>query len=227
MADRYLSTDAAAAEIGVDPETLRRWVRARKITPTMRTAGGHLRWHLEDIRTQLRNPPAAGEPMTEPAAPGPRPIVAAIVISDLGILLTQRNDGVPPWGFCTGKIEPGELPHAAAEREVMEETGLAVRAAVTIAERIHPKTKTPMSYVACNPTGATAITVADADELAAVEWVSLTRALELMQPPFTMYEPVQAYLARREHRQPVDVPAAGDAAGAAYDGFRAARGRKR
>jgi 8-oxo-dGTP pyrophosphatase MutT (NUDIX family) len=221
MANRYLSTDAAAAEIGVDPETLRRWVRAGRVTPTMRTAGGHYRWDVGDLRAKLRNPSPA-------AVQAPRPIAAAIVISDLGILLTQRNDGKPPWGFCTGKIEPGELAHAAAEREVMEETGLAVRAAVTIAERIHPKTQTPMTYVACHPTGSTGITVADADELAAVEWVSLTRALELMQPPFTMYEPVQAYLAKREHRQPAaDVATAGDAAGAAYGGFQTAvRGRK-
>lgn len=55
MAD-LVSTDAAAAEVGVDPETLRRWVRAGKVTPTLRTAGGQYRWDVDDLRRQLREP---------------------------------------------------------------------------------------------------------------------------------------------------------------------------
>lgn len=190
---KNVSTGDAARALDITRSTLLRWKKDGKVHPAGTTAGKHNRWNIDAIRKELR---AAAEAET-----GPRPIVAAIVISDLGILLTQRNDGVPPWGFCTGKIEPGELAHRAAEREVLEETGLAVRAAVTIAERIHPKTKTPMTYIACHPTRGTDVTVADADELAAVEWVSLDQADELMQPPFTMYEPVRAYLARRQDRQ--------------------------
>lgn len=196
---RNVPTAEAAQALNVTKSTLLRWMRAGMVTPVSTTVGGHHRWNVDELRRQLAAhiTEVTGEPVTEP---GPRPIVAAIVISDRGILLTKRNDGVPPYGFCTGKIEDGEIPHRAAEREVLEETGLHVRAGVTIAERIHPKTKTPMSYVACYPTDGTDIAVMDADELADVMWVSLAEALDLMQPPFTMYDPVRAYLARREGR---------------------------
>jgi hypothetical protein len=76
MADHYVSSDRAAADVGVDPETLRRWVRAGKVTPTMRTAGGHYRWNVDDLRRQLADTPhehehqaAAPEPV--PVKPGP------------------------------------------------------------------------------------------------------------------------------------------------------------
>src|SRR5207248_11239396 len=38
-----------------------------------------------------------------------------------GILITKRRDGVPPYGFLTGEIEPGESPADAAVREAKEE----------------------------------------------------------------------------------------------------------
>lgn len=198
MANPYVRTGEAAAQLGIAPRTLRQWVDDGLVSPVFRSPRrGDMRWDMADLRTQLHNQPKpmTGAPVTDS---GPKPIVAAIVISGHGLLLTKRNDGVPPYGFCTGKIEPGEIPHRAAEREVLEETGLHVRAGVTIAERIHPKTKTPMSYVACYPTDGTDVAVVDSDELAEVMWVGLADALTLMQPPFTMYEPVKAYLARRE-----------------------------
>jgi 8-oxo-dGTP diphosphatase len=200
MTKRYLSTGEAADQLGIKSRTLRQWAHDGLVKPVFRTPRrGDMRWDMDELHGQLRNQPTptptTGTPVTDA---GPRPIVAAIVISDLGLLLTKRNDGIPPYGFCTGKIEPGEIPHRAAEREVLEETGMRVRAGVTIAERIHPKTQTHMSYVACYPTDGTDVAVTDADELAEVMWVSLADALALMQPPFTMYEPVRAYLARRE-----------------------------
>jgi 8-oxo-dGTP diphosphatase len=51
-------------------------------------------------------------------------LVAAIVTSRRGVLITLRLGGVLPWGFVTGKIEPGESRADAAAREVKEETGL-------------------------------------------------------------------------------------------------------
>jgi 8-oxo-dGTP pyrophosphatase MutT (NUDIX family)/transcriptional regulator with XRE-family HTH domain len=123
-----------------------------------------------------------------------QPVVAAIVTSDLGVLVGRRIDGVPPWGFITGEIEPGELPEDAAIREVKEETGLEVRAGRLIGERNpHPVTGKHMIYMAAEPTRGTDIFVGDEAELAEVRWVGLTEADELLPG---MFEPVREHLAR-------------------------------
>lgn len=68
MADNYLSTDGLADALDVHPETVRRWVRAGKLSPTMRTPGGQARYELADVRQQLTGQgqqdqePGAGEP---------------------------------------------------------------------------------------------------------------------------------------------------------------------
>ena len=122
-----------------------------------------------------------------------QPIVAAIVTSRLGVLVTARKDGKPPWGFVTGEVEPGELAEDAAVREVKEETGLEVRAGQVIGERDHPVTSRHMIYMAAKPVRGTKTIVGDEAELAEVRWVSLTEAGELLPG---MYEPVREYLAR-------------------------------
>lgn len=45
---------AAAAELGVRVETLRRWDREGKLRPAIKTAGGHRRYSQEQI-DQLRS----------------------------------------------------------------------------------------------------------------------------------------------------------------------------
>jgi 8-oxo-dGTP pyrophosphatase MutT (NUDIX family) len=129
----------------------------------------------------------------DPSVPEPQPVVAAIVTSDLGVLIGRRNDGKPPWTFIAGEIEPGESPEDAAVREVKEETGLLVRAAGIIGRRVHPKTQRTMIYMSAVPTHGTAVFVGDEDELAAVCWVNLEDADQLLPG---MFEPVRAYLAR-------------------------------
>ncbi|MGZ9810975.1 NUDIX hydrolase [Pseudoroseicyclus sp. H15] len=60
------------------------------------------------------------------------PIVAvlALVVREAEVLLVRRAN--PPdagmWGFAGGKVEFGETLRAAAERELMEETGVTGRA---------------------------------------------------------------------------------------------------
>jgi DNA-binding transcriptional MerR regulator len=49
----YVSTGAAAAEIGVTSTTLLDWAAKGIVTPATRTAGGHYRWKLDDLRRQL------------------------------------------------------------------------------------------------------------------------------------------------------------------------------
>jgi 8-oxo-dGTP diphosphatase len=67
--------------------------------------------------------------MTEP--PRARKLVVAglIVGDDRRVLITQRRaDQALPlqWEFPGGKVEPGEAPVAALERELREELGVAV-----------------------------------------------------------------------------------------------------
>lgn len=135
--------------------------------------------------------------------PEPPPVVAAIVTSALGVLATRRNDGVPPWGFVSGKIEPGESPADAAQREVKEETGLDVIPGRVLGRRIHPTTQRTMIYLVARPApGADPASayVCDEDELAEVRWLSLAEVDELMPG---VYEPVRNYLHREPRRRSV------------------------
>lgn len=126
--------------------------------------------------------------------PDLRPVVAAVVTSDLGVLVGRRIDGRPPWTFIAGEIGPGESPIDAAVREVKEETGLLVRAAEReIGRRVHPGTGRTMIYLACRPLGKTDVFVGDEDELAEVRWVGLGEAEELLPG---MFAPVRSHLAR-------------------------------
>jgi excisionase family DNA binding protein len=53
MTGAYISSGEAARQIGVHLVTLQRWVKAGYVTPAGRTAGGHYRWDLDDLRRQL------------------------------------------------------------------------------------------------------------------------------------------------------------------------------
>jgi mutator protein MutT len=60
-----------------------------------------------------------------------RAAVGVVVVDTAGhVLLVQRRNppGAGTWTILGGKLEEGEEPEQAAEREVREETGLVVRA---------------------------------------------------------------------------------------------------
>jgi 8-oxo-dGTP pyrophosphatase MutT (NUDIX family) len=145
--------------------------------------------------------------VTEPSTtPEPRPVVAAIVTSQAGVLIARRNDGKPPWTFIAGEIEPGESPADAAVREVKEETGLRIRSGGVIGRRVHPRTGRTMVYMAARPTHGTSAFVGDTEELAEVRWVSPAEADELMSGQ--IFEPVRQHLKQTfkngngDHREP-------------------------
>lgn len=48
--------------------------------------------------------------MTELASRPAVAVAVAVVTSRLGVLAGRRRDGVPPWAFPGGKLEPGECP---------------------------------------------------------------------------------------------------------------------
>ena len=190
MAKPYVSTATAAKALDVGLSTLLSWAHQGKITPAWVSPGNHFKWDIDDLRRQL-GMPKGGHDMTDSTVPEPQPVVASIVTSNLGVLITRRNDGSPPWGFLTGEIEPGESPADAAIRECKEEAGLAVKPNYIIGRRVHPKTNRVMVYMAATPTHGTNVFVGDPDELAEVKWASLQEANELLSGMFT---PVKVFL---------------------------------
>ena len=68
--NRYLTTGAAARELGVSAATLTRWAASGRVTPAERPAGGHYRWDLPVLRGQVRRlrPGAGGGTVAEEIA---------------------------------------------------------------------------------------------------------------------------------------------------------------
>ena len=161
------------------------------VSSTNGSNDGEICWHGNTpVRTIV--PPHEGQAMQwEHALAGL--IVAAIVTSSEGVLITARKDGRPPWGFVTGEIEPNELPEDAAVREVKEETGLEVRAGQIIGERDHLVPEAHGLQVGPCRFASLDVFVGDTAELADVRWADLGQA-DVLLP--NMYEPVHAFLAR-------------------------------
>src|SRR6266511_2155421 len=101
------------------------------------------------------------------------------------------KEGQLSWQFPAGAIEPDESDEEAAIRETLEEVGLVVAADKHLGGRVHPATGRTMVYVACRVLTGTAH-VADADELAEVEWCDQVKLSELV--PHPLFKPVQDYL---------------------------------
>jgi 8-oxo-dGTP pyrophosphatase MutT (NUDIX family) len=115
--------------------------------------------------------------MSEPS------IVAAIVISDEGVLLGRRHDGKPPWKFIAGAMESGESPQETAARECMEETGLLVAPGEIFGARDHPKTGRHMIYVACRPANGTDVAVGDTSEAPTRDTARWVNCASFARPP--------------------------------------------
>jgi excisionase family DNA binding protein len=49
-----LTTKEAADAIGISRQTLQRYVREKKVRPTLRLPSGQMRWDLDDLKNQLR-----------------------------------------------------------------------------------------------------------------------------------------------------------------------------
>jgi len=132
-----------------------------------------------------------GNPVTEPATLPEQPHVAlAIITSDQGVLVAKRKDGIPPWTFLGGDIEPGESSADAMRRRVQAEAGLPVTSVHFIGRRIHPKTSRVMVYGHVE-VGAGEPQLGDPEDLDEVRWVSIDETRTLMPD---MYGPVRVYL---------------------------------
>ncbi|MBG0567909.1 NUDIX hydrolase [Actinoplanes aureus] len=122
-----------------------------------------------------------------------QPVVAAVIVQGGRVLLIRRavGEGRLSWQFPAGKVEPGERTHAAAVRETLEETGLAVRVVGDLGTRVHPETDRTMFYLACEVENGTAYPASQA-EVAEVAWCDLEAVAALV--PYPLYGPVQRYL---------------------------------
>jgi 8-oxo-dGTP diphosphatase len=133
-----------------------------------------------------------GNPVTEPTTLPEQPHVAlAIITSDRGVLVAHRRDGIPPWTFLGGEIQPGESSGDALRRRVEAEAGLTVISQPGfIGRRIHPKTSRVMVYghVEVEPGEPQ---LGDPDDLDEVRWVPISKTHELMPD---MFSPVRQYL---------------------------------
>ncbi len=52
---RLIPTGPAARAVGIDRSTLTRWAAAGLVKPVVKTAGGHMRWDVEQLRRQLED----------------------------------------------------------------------------------------------------------------------------------------------------------------------------
>lgn len=89
---RLVTTGDAAGELGMDPATLTRWVKAGKVTPTETTAGGHYRWDMTSLRAQVRRHNLGSVPVTAEE-------IARIIHAANRELQILQGDPVPspPW----------------------------------------------------------------------------------------------------------------------------------
>ena len=127
-------------------------------------------------RKQRRNP------MTDPGTLEEQPTVAlAIITSPRGVLIAHRKDGIPPWTFPGGEVQPGETAAAALTRKVPAETGIEIRPVLLFGRRIHPRTSRTMVYLAANAVDEAAEPeVLGTDDLDAVEWADIDMVRERM-----------------------------------------------
>lgn len=132
-----------------------------------------------------------GNPVTEPLTLPEQPHVAlAIITSERGVLIAKRVDGIPPWTFLGGEVQPGETGEEALRRRVQAEAGLTVTSVRFIGRRLHPKTSRVMVYGHIEVEAGKPV-LGDPDDLEEVRWASIDETRELMPD---MYGPVRQYL---------------------------------
>ena len=108
MTTQLVSIQKAAEELGVSPQTLRRWERERRIAPAARTPGGRRRYDIEQLRRLV----------VSPAVPAQGSASLCLVLADGGetgdrerFLLGEwcRRMNTTPWFLAWGDLADREL----------------------------------------------------------------------------------------------------------------------
>jgi len=119
----------------------------------LKTFTNYVAHYRNSPRTEMANDNKAADGTN---AGNPVAIAVAVVRHAGRVLIGQRAPGVPLagyWEFPGGKIVAGESPEAAAARECLEETGLAIRPEeiLTVTEHAYPHGRVRLHFVAAEP----------------------------------------------------------------------------
>lgn len=101
-------------------------------------------------------------------------VTAAVIIEDKRVLITRRPEHKPQggfWEFPGGKLDPGESPAIALQRELKEELGVNINVGRILDALYYRYTWGPVLILAyrCNITGGTPRNIEVAEHL----WVHL------------------------------------------------------
>jgi RyR domain len=92
----YVTTGAAARELGISTATLTRWVGRRLVIPAEVTAGGHYRWNLDDLRAQIQR--LRAEAHREPRRTLAEDIARVVHAANRELQIVQGDQWPsPPW----------------------------------------------------------------------------------------------------------------------------------
>ena len=116
------------------------------------------------------------------ATSNPVAIAVAVVEHEGRFLIGRRPPGMPLaglWEFPGGKTEPGESPEAAAVRECLEETGVAVEPLFRYPdhEQTYEHGRVVLCFAACRP-----VSGADQTPREPFRWVARERLSEYRFP---------------------------------------------
>jgi 8-oxo-dGTP pyrophosphatase MutT (NUDIX family) len=103
----------------------------------------------------------------------------------------RRSEGPLGWQFPAGAVKRWEADRDAATREVKTETGVHCRPRKKLGERVHPDTRTRLTYWLCTATRSRARLVDD-KENEDVRWVEGEEAQRLITSD--LYQPVRSLL---------------------------------
>jgi 8-oxo-dGTP diphosphatase len=106
----------------------------------------------------------------------PIQVTAAILESEGKILIAKRRKGGPfggSWEFPGGRVEPGETPETALQRELREELGIETRVGELLATSLYDSTSLSIELLAYQVSYLSGkVRLADHDE---IQWVAPTK----------------------------------------------------